>query len=489
MSSLVEHRDHHRDIGSERRPRRCRNNLDVIGVAVLDEADGRLDRARQLDLGEVGGLQVADRLVEHVPARRSRWSRPPRATSRTSATTAALGHDGGLGERPLQRLALRQVGGGQLVGGLGHGQSARFVEGEGDGLLGEMFERGHQEVLAGYERLDADRALTGDDAAVGDRLDDAGPLEVRLLAAMHVEQDPGVGELGQLGCTGGERGTIADDRPMPAEEPQVGAPLPQHAAGPGDELLAPRGSAGEEGEIGLTRSMIASPHVHRWRAAEWQMHGGQPPAMHGVEREAIDVEHHRAARRVRHGQVEERRAGLLGVDAHRCRGRSQSIGFRRRREDEELVWRDDEVLQRVIATVGQIVDHELTRSTHEHQRFHQVLGDLPHEDVAAPAHEHSAHRRPQYQWSLASTTISPRFSIITPVYDPPLGAFLACVDSVRSQTFGDWEWCLVDDCSTRPEVRRARRAGARRRSHSGDAPTRQRRNRCRLQRCTVDGSR
>jgi O-antigen biosynthesis protein len=24
---------------------------------------------------------------------------------------------------------------------------------------------------------------------------------------------------------------------------------------------------------------------------------------------------------------------------------------------------------------------------------------------------------------------------------------------VRSQTFGDWEWCVVDDCSTRPEVR------------------------------------
>ena len=82
-----------------------------------------------------------------------------------------------------------------------------------------------------------------------------------------------------------------------------------------------------------------------------------------------------------------------------------------------------------------------------------MLGNLSHEDVAAPAHEHSAHRPPQYQWSLASTTITPRFSIITPVYDPPLGAFLACIDSVLSQTFGDWEWCVVDDCGTRPEVR------------------------------------
>ena len=57
--------------------------------------------------------------------------------------------------------------------------------------------------------------------------------------------------------------------------------------------------------------------------------------------------------------------------------------------------------------------------------------------------------------SLASTLISPRFSIITPVYDPPLGAFSACIDSVRAQTLADWEWCVVDDCSTQPDTRGA----------------------------------
>ncbi|MCX6520306.1 MAG: glycosyltransferase, partial [Actinobacteria bacterium] len=46
------------------------------------------------------------------------------------------------------------------------------------------------------------------------------------------------------------------------------------------------------------------------------------------------------------------------------------------------------------------------------------------------------------------------------MYDPPLGAFLACVHSVRSQSFTDWEWCLVDDCSTRPEVLAALRQAA-----------------------------
>lgn len=38
------------------------------------------------------------------------------------------------------------------------------------------------------------------------------------------------------------------------------------------------------------------------------------------------------------------------------------------------------------------------------------------------------------------------------MFDPPLGAFLACADSVLGQTYPHWQWCLVDDCSTRPEV-------------------------------------
>src|SRR6478735_5600888 len=56
---------------------------------------------------------------------------------------------------------------------------------------------------------------------------------------------------------------------------------------------------------------------------------------------------------------------------------------------------------------------------------------------------------------VASPAIAPRFSIVTPVYNPPLGAFLACAAGVRQQTEPDWEWCVVDDCSTRVEVREA----------------------------------
>ena len=46
------------------------------------------------------------------------------------------------------------------------------------------------------------------------------------------------------------------------------------------------------------------------------------------------------------------------------------------------------------------------------------------------------------------------------MFDPPLGAFAACVEAMRAQTFPNWEWCLVDDCSTRPEVRLALQTAA-----------------------------
>ncbi len=46
----------------------------------------------------------------------------------------------------------------------------------------------------------------------------------------------------------------------------------------------------------------------------------------------------------------------------------------------------------------------------------------------------------------------PRFSIVTPVYETPPDVLAAMLDSVRRQSFGDWELCLVDDCSPDPEL-------------------------------------
>jgi GT2 family glycosyltransferase len=47
----------------------------------------------------------------------------------------------------------------------------------------------------------------------------------------------------------------------------------------------------------------------------------------------------------------------------------------------------------------------------------------------------------------------PVFSIVTPVYNPPAAVLEAMLRSVRNQSFGGWEHCLVDDASTAPHVR------------------------------------
>lgn len=54
----------------------------------------------------------------------------------------------------------------------------------------------------------------------------------------------------------------------------------------------------------------------------------------------------------------------------------------------------------------------------------------------------------------------PRFSIVTPVYAPPIDVLRETIDSVRAQTFTDWELILVDDVSPDPAVRDALRAAA-----------------------------
>jgi glycosyltransferase involved in cell wall biosynthesis len=48
----------------------------------------------------------------------------------------------------------------------------------------------------------------------------------------------------------------------------------------------------------------------------------------------------------------------------------------------------------------------------------------------------------------------PKISVVTPVFNPPIHYFRACLDSVLSQGYQNWELCLSDDCSTNPDVRK-----------------------------------
>ena len=55
---------------------------------------------------------------------------------------------------------------------------------------------------------------------------------------------------------------------------------------------------------------------------------------------------------------------------------------------------------------------------------------------------------------------APFFSVVTPVYEPPLEALRDMIDSVCAQSFEDWELILVDDCSPSEDVRRELRRQA-----------------------------
>ena len=46
----------------------------------------------------------------------------------------------------------------------------------------------------------------------------------------------------------------------------------------------------------------------------------------------------------------------------------------------------------------------------------------------------------------------PRFSLVVPVFDPPVDALAATIVSITTQTFPDFECVLVDDASTDPAV-------------------------------------
>lgn len=49
--------------------------------------------------------------------------------------------------------------------------------------------------------------------------------------------------------------------------------------------------------------------------------------------------------------------------------------------------------------------------------------------------------------------MKPLISLVTPVYNTPLKWFKQCIESVLSQTYTNWEWCLVDNGSTTSNIR------------------------------------
>jgi O-antigen biosynthesis protein len=55
----------------------------------------------------------------------------------------------------------------------------------------------------------------------------------------------------------------------------------------------------------------------------------------------------------------------------------------------------------------------------------------------------------------------PLISVVLPVYNTPLSLLRRCIDSVRGQTYGNWQLCIADDASPDPRIRECLHAYAR----------------------------
>ncbi|MDX2187060.1 MAG: glycosyltransferase [Opitutaceae bacterium] len=77
----------------------------------------------------------------------------------------------------------------------------------------------------------------------------------------------------------------------------------------------------------------------------------------------------------------------------------------------------------------------------EYQKWcaqHETLSEADQEAVGR--HIAAMHQRPV-------------FSILVPVYNPPVELFRKALDSVFAQIYPHWELCIADDCSTDPKIR------------------------------------
>lgn len=60
----------------------------------------------------------------------------------------------------------------------------------------------------------------------------------------------------------------------------------------------------------------------------------------------------------------------------------------------------------------------------------------------------------EYASGIDTLKIKPKISVIMPVYNPHLHFLREAIESVLSQSYTNWEFCIADDCSPNPQIQR-----------------------------------
>lgn len=89
------------------------------------------------------------------------------------------------------------------------------------------------------------------------------------------------------------------------------------------------------------------------------------------------------------------------------------------------------------------------------QKLHQILNT----DNATALYQHFLNRRAweeltpkEVDKAIRQLNFNPKISILTPVYNCPKTYLKAAIESVKNQSYTNWELCLYDDCSTEKET-------------------------------------
>lgn len=146
--------------------------------------------------------------------------------------------------------------------------------------------------------------------------------------------------------------------------------------------------------------------------------------------------------------------GSLGIERLRLVPVTEGFALKRlqrrvRAHSIRYVVESDEALKRAIS--DEVGEAGYVDELYEH--YSQLFDHNDYERWIATFEKPLFHDLGKLSEQASALTQQPVISLLMPVYNPDPRWLSAAIDSVREQVYRHWQLCIVDDASTRPEVR------------------------------------